>query len=207
MYTHFRIYSPGDADDKIVRQVPSDQTFLQDGLSGDSIFVSTYNHTTEAESPRVPCTGTLKSIFEPIPPDPASLVERATFNIPGLLETNDGLGDEDGIYYWVNTCPDKYHIDMYEYIASVSHAPVGQDIRLQFYRSHDHGLTWTVPLLTAPLIILPNKTTSGFKATFIANPMPLLREDRLRLGIGYVGTDYPGANLVVNIRYTMVKDG
>jgi hypothetical protein len=59
-YTHYRVYAPGDADNKLVRQVSFDQLYINDGLTGDSVFVSTYNGTTGAESHRVAMKGELK---------------------------------------------------------------------------------------------------------------------------------------------------
>jgi hypothetical protein len=65
VYTHFRVYANGDGDDKLVRQLPADQLFLSDGLTGDSIFVSTFNATTGAESSRIPMVGTLAAAVAP----------------------------------------------------------------------------------------------------------------------------------------------
>lgn len=59
VFDYYRIYAPGDGNDKLVRQVPADQLFLSDGLSGTSIFVSAYNSTTGSESTRVPMVGSL----------------------------------------------------------------------------------------------------------------------------------------------------
>jgi len=67
MYTHFRVYAPGDGDDKLVRQVHADQLYINDGLVGDSVFVSTYNATTGSESARIPMIGSLVPITAPPP--------------------------------------------------------------------------------------------------------------------------------------------
>lgn len=60
-FTHYHVYANGDGDDKLVRELPSKQLALSDGLSGSAIFVSTYNATTRKESPRIKATGSLTS--------------------------------------------------------------------------------------------------------------------------------------------------
>lgn len=85
--THWRIYLSGDGDDKLAREVPVGQLYLQDNIAGTDVFVSAYNSHAQKESARV----RYGSAISP-PSGGASVNSWVEYTLSSNITINDAVG-------------------------------------------------------------------------------------------------------------------